>query len=104
MEPGYCTEGKVTRVIDGDTLEVTITRKFNVRVRDLWCAENSTEEGKLITKSAHALFAAHDDVLVFIPTNDAEKLMDFNSFNRIVGDIYIKDLDMDYKEWLENGK
>ena len=102
MEPGYCTEGVVSRVIDADTIEVTIVRRFNVRVRNLFAPENSTPEGKELTEKVKYLFHSNPEVCVFIPTNDSEKLMDFNSFNRVVGDVYIKNLNVDFKSWVDN--
>ena len=38
-DPGWTTRGVISRVIDGDTVEVEITRKIVVRLRDCWAPE-----------------------------------------------------------------
>ena len=38
-ELGWTTDGRVTRVLDGDTIEVEVTKKFVVRLRDCWAPE-----------------------------------------------------------------
>lgn len=91
LEPGLLIPVNYSRVIDGDTVEVEIRRKFNVRLRDIDCPEKETEEGIEALDYVDTLMNFADDILVFIPTNSPDKLMDFNSFERIVGDIYIKD-------------
>lgn len=37
--PGWTTRGIISRVIDGDTVEVTIKRTIRVRLQDCWAAE-----------------------------------------------------------------
>lgn len=38
-QPGWTTRGVISRVIDGDTVEVTITRTIRVRLIDCWAPE-----------------------------------------------------------------
>ena len=38
-QPGWTTRGIISRVIDGDTVEVTITRTIRVRLLDCWAPE-----------------------------------------------------------------
>ena len=38
-DPGWTTRGVISRVIDGDTVEVTIKRTLRVRLKDCWAAE-----------------------------------------------------------------
>ena len=37
--PGWTTRGIISRVIDGDTVEVTIKRTIRVRLQDCWAPE-----------------------------------------------------------------
>ena len=90
LEPGLMIPVKFLRAVDGDTVEVEIRRKFNVRLRDIDVAEKKEPGGAEATKFVAVLLGFADDVLVFIPTNSPEKLMDITSFERIVGDIYVK--------------
>lgn len=91
-EPGITTKADVIKVSDGDTIKVQITRTFDVRVRGLLCAESDTDKGKeekeFLTKKI-----GNTEVTVFIPSNDSHKLMDMNSFNRLIGDVWAADGD-----------
>ena len=89
-EPGITTKARVTRVVDGDTIEVEVSRIFNVRVRDLLVAEKNTEKGKL-AKTLLSSAIKDSDVPIFFPSNDPHKLMDMNSFNRLIGDVWLVD-------------
>ena len=39
-EPGWTTAGKVTGVIDGDTVEIEVVRRIRVRLSDCWAPES----------------------------------------------------------------
>jgi endonuclease YncB( thermonuclease family) len=43
-ELGWTTDGRVSRVLDGDTIEVEVTRKFVVRLRNCWAPEMESIE------------------------------------------------------------
>jgi len=89
LEPGLTIPVEYLRAVDGDTIEVEVRRKFKIRLRDIDVAEKNTDEGVEATEFVDGQMLAGDDILVFIPTNNPDKLMDFTSFERIVGDIYI---------------
>lgn len=88
-EPGLTVVAEVVSVHDGDTIKVRITREFDVRVRDIDTPELKSVEGKEVQKIVENLVRTAKKVIVFIPSNDPTKLMDFNSFNRVVGDVYL---------------
>lgn len=83
----------VKRVIDGDTVEVEISRRFNVRLRNVLVAEKNTAKGQA-AKDFLTNEIAGGEVVVFIPSNDPHKLMDINSFNRLVGDVWHNGMDV----------
>lgn len=87
MEPGIITEVDFVRAIDGDTIEVEITRRFSIRLRNIDCPERNTPEGQEAKAEVQKLLEESDRILAFIPSNDPVKLMDINSFNRIIGDL-----------------
>jgi endonuclease YncB( thermonuclease family) len=89
LEPGLTIPVEYVRAVDGDTIEVEIRRKFKLRLRDINVPEKNTDEGVEATEFVDGALLAGDDILVFIPTNSPDKLMDITSFERIVGDIYI---------------
>lgn len=88
-EPGLMIPVSYVRAVDGDTVEVEIRRTFNVRLRDIDVFERNTDEGVEATEFVDTVMNFCDDILVFIPTNNPDKLMDITSFERIVGDIYV---------------
>jgi endonuclease YncB( thermonuclease family) len=90
-ELGIGTDAKVIRVVDGDTVEVEITRRFHVRMNNVKKPELKTPEGKKAKAELEAKIPPNTTVRLFIPTNDPLKLMDVNSFERIVADIWLND-------------
>ena len=96
-EPGLIlTNLQLERVLDGDTIELTITRKFKLRVRNLDTFEINTEKGKEAKSFLQSLLALQNppNITIFIPSNDPNKLLDFYSFDRVVGDIIANGIDI----------
>lgn len=94
LEPGLMIPVDYLRTVDGDTIEVEIRRKFKVRLRDINVMEKDKPKGKEASKFVHTLLRYAKKILVFIPTNDPYKLMDINSFERIVGDVYVNNANL----------
>lgn len=92
-EPGITTKAKVIKVVDVDTIGFEITRTFNIRINGLLGAEKNTDKGKAAKAFLEALLKDNPELTVFIATHDPHKLMDINSFNRLLGDV-----------WLPNGR
>ncbi len=86
---GLSVHAKVERVVDGDTMEVSVTRKFKVRVLGTDTYEKSTDIGKNATIFAKA-FLENREILLFIPApaNEAT-LTGLASFERILADIWV---------------
>jgi endonuclease YncB( thermonuclease family) len=89
MKPGLTTKVDYVRTVDGDTIEVEIRRSFHVRLKDIDVYERYTDMGKEATAYVHSILSDAGEILLFIPSNDPEKLMDINSFSRLVGEIYV---------------
>jgi endonuclease YncB( thermonuclease family) len=104
-QPGWTTEAKVVRVIDADTLEVEVVRRFAIRLvhpnpenKHFNSPEKNTPQGEEAKAYAEDFFCINDRfeipnniITAFIPSNQAEKLMDFNSFNRVLGEVWVGD-------------
>ena len=79
-QEGFTTKEKVTRVIDGDTVDVEITRKVRVRLKDCWAPEKKSrdivEKQKGMASLAH-LAAVIDDkeIVLFIPADDKGEII-----------------------------
>lgn len=91
-ENGFSTEASIVRIVDGDTIVIEVKRQFPIRIRGLRCAEHNTDKGKEETAFLHTLIKPGDACQVFIPSNNPTTFMDFNSFNRLIGDLYIGDI------------
>lgn len=91
LEPGLILPVEYVRTVDGDTIEFEIRRTFKLRLRDIDVYEKNTEKGERAADYVHTMLDVADDIIVFIPTNDPVKLMDMNSFERIVGEVYVKE-------------
>lgn len=89
VDPGVILRVKVNRVIDGDTVEVEIKRTFHVRFRDFNAPELSDLEGNAYKEKLQKILSEAEEVVIYIPSNDDVRLMDVNSFNRIVADLFV---------------
>ena len=92
---GITTKGSVVNVVDGDTLDIEITRTIRVRLRDCWCPETRTrdleEKKKGLAAKAHlkGLLPENKDVVLFIPADSDGDIKDVFTFNRVLGYIFI---------------
>lgn len=90
---GWVTDAEIVRWKDADTVVVRVNREFAIRMQEgidirYDAPESSTLEGQQATEYARKEWPSGTIVKVFIPTNKPVELMDFNSFNRIVGVIW----------------
>ena len=92
---GITTKGSVVNVVDGDTLDVEITRTIRVRLKDCWCPETRTrdleEKKKGLAAKAHleSLLSDSKDVVLFIPADSDGDIKDVFTLNRVLGYIFI---------------
>lgn len=85
---GVTAQVKVSRVIDGDTIEVEIVRRFNVRLLNYSSPELKTPEGELAKAELAERLKPGDNVHIFIPAFKAERLVDNTTFNRVLAYVY----------------
>ena len=109
-DPGWTTRGIISRVIDGDTVEVEITRKIVVRLRDCWAPEKrldpslpeiDREAAKLrgIAAAEHLRrIAEGHECTLHVPThpadNETQDIGDSFSMGRAVGRVWINGTDL----------
>lgn len=94
MEPGYCTEVQFIRAVDGDTIEVEVTRKFKIRILGIDVAEKNTELGKRARSFVNDLLKQAKRILIHVPTNNPTVLTDIASFERILANIEVDGVDL----------
>lgn len=96
---GWTTAAQITRVIDGDTIDVTVTRKLRVRLLDCWAPEVRTrdlaekERGLAAKAALEALVESHGATgVLFIPTGAGQELADVLSFGRVLGKMHLPEI------------
>lgn len=100
-EAGLGTRVKIERVIDGDTLVVSVTRSFPLRIRGLRCPEKNENGGKEAKEALQQLAESGAEPFIFVHHPD-KYLTGINTFDRILGDLYFADQNV--KDWMiENG-
>ncbi len=85
-------------MIDGDTVEVSVTRKIRVRLLDCWAPESRTRDlaekargleskrrlGELIDRAA-------GEVILQVPTGQDQELAEVFTFGRVLGRLWLPD-------------
>lgn len=84
---------KVERVVDGDTLDVTLTIKSRVRLLDCWAPEAKDEGGQQATDHLREL-ALHQHGLLTIPIEPDKGLSALFTFGRVLGRIEVNGTDL----------
>jgi endonuclease YncB( thermonuclease family) len=83
---GWSTQAHVTRVLDGDTIEVEITRRVRVRLLDCWAPETRDPGGPASTANLKRLLG-EGEVTLLVPT-DSEDISDIWTFGRALGYVW----------------
>ena len=86
-EPSINLPCVVTRVIDGDTVEVEVRVPMVVRIRDCWAPENNTLAGDESTRNMERVTNARGTVVC--PLDGVDNLADVFSFSRVLGDVWL---------------
>ena len=91
MDPCWITPVSVERVIDGDTVDVTVTRTLRIRLKDCWAPEIDTPEGEGSFDCLYDLLIDDEGeprrLMLKVDTDDDIKGM--LSFGRVVGELYV---------------
>ena len=107
---GITTAVKVVRVIDGDTVDVEITRTIRVRLLDCWAPETRTKDPEEKAKGYESKKYLHNllkqvfyndlaarkqkKVALFIPADEQGELKDNFSFSRVLGRLFVSGEDV----------
>jgi endonuclease YncB( thermonuclease family) len=116
---GITTDCKVVRVIDGDTVDVAITRTVRVRLLDCWAPETRTKDAKekvkgieskkylnnLLKQVFYNDLAARKQkkITLFIPADEQGELKDNFTFSRVLGRLFVDGEDVS-ERMVESGK
>lgn len=85
---GLTARATLSRIIDGDTVDIEIRLPARVRLLDCWAPEKSTPEGTLSSQALSVILEGGDEMVVFIPTDEACSLKDVMTFGRVLGQLW----------------
>ena len=95
---GLTTQAEVARVIDGDTLEVRITRTVHVRLLDCWAPETRTTDEiekaaglKAKARVVELLDKTGSRVTVLLAGSEDGDLGDVLTMGRVLGRVWLAD-------------
>lgn len=97
---GWTVKGKIVNVVDGDTVDISVTTIVRVRLIDCWCPESKIdkrlpEEKRRAEKQAGIAAKKHleelalgKEVVLHVPVKSAE-LKDVLTMNRVLGSVWL---------------
>jgi len=85
----WTTHAYLTRVKDGDTVEIEVRRKLTIRLKDCWAPEKNTDAGRRSLDHLERLVRPDDEIIVRIEGSDRDLLGDVLTFSRFVGDVWL---------------
>ena len=107
---GITADCKVVRVIDGDTVDIEITRTIRVRLLDCWAPETRTKDPEEKAKGYESKKYLHNllkqvfyndlaarkqkKVTLFIPADEQGELKDNFTFGRVLGRLFVNGEDV----------
>ena len=86
---------RVSKIVDGDTIEVEVVRKVRVRITDCWAAESrqtdrriEKREGLKAKAVAASMFPAGMPVVLQLQSDGDLDIGDDITFGRVLGDVW----------------
>jgi endonuclease YncB( thermonuclease family) len=84
--PGWATNCELEEIIDGDTIDVRVSRVIRVRLKDCWAPEKRNAGGPESTENLRQLLA--DGQLTMLIPSDGDEVKDILTFGRALGWIW----------------
>lgn len=81
--PGWATTCELEEIIDGDTIDVRVSRVIRVRLKDCWAPEKRDAGGPESTENLRQLLA--DGQLTMLIPSDGDEVKDILTFGRAIG-------------------
>lgn len=91
---GWTTKARVTKIVDGDTVEIVVERTFRIRLEDCWAPEIHTTDptekakGNESRNNLLALIPPGSAVLAFLDAGPTEAFGDSLTLSRVLGRIW----------------
>ena len=83
---GWSTQAHVVRVLDGDTIEVEVTRRVKVRLLDCWAPESHEAAGPASTANLKKLLG-DGEVTLLVPM-EGDDVSSLWTFGRVLGYVW----------------
>lgn len=104
--PGITARATVERVVDGDTMDVSLEIPLRVRLLDCWAPELHgayADAGKMAKRELQALAPHGMRCIVQVPTAEARAVSDVFSFGRALGNVWRLNETMSLSELMVQG-
>lgn len=88
---GLAVPCRLSRVIDGDTVEVRCDVRLAVRLLDCWAPEADTPAGRAAKQFTDQQVQPGDQLLLFIPAASSDDLLAATTLGRALGYVYLRD-------------
>lgn len=88
---GLTARAVVTRIVDGDTMDVMLMLPVRVRLLDCWAPEITgvqKPEGIVAKEQLEKMAPVGSRVRVQVPTGDADALCDVLTMGRVLGNVW----------------
>jgi endonuclease YncB( thermonuclease family) len=92
--PGVTFPAEVQRVVDGDTVDVSVKLILRIRILDCWAPEKNTPEGKIASQALKDLLPKGTPIKFHVPLEKAKKLGDVLTFGRVLANIWKDSIDI----------
>lgn len=89
--PGLTARAVLERVVDGDTIDVSVMLPFRIRLLDCWAPEThgpAKGVGNMAKSMMQELVPRGTRLMVHIPTEHADSATDIFSFGRVLGEVW----------------
>lgn len=99
--PGLTARAVLERVIDGDTVDVSLLIPFRVRLLDCWAPElhgTDRDVGAMAKQMLQDLVPRGTRLIVQVPTGQADSADDVLSFGRVLGNVWREHDDLSLSE------
>lgn len=99
-KPQLTLEAELDRVIDGDTLVVTVPLRIHVRLPDCWAPELSTRGGQESRMSLEE-YCSGKSLILHVDLGDGgiRSLGDLFSYERVIADVYAAGSDISASQY-----
>lgn len=101
---GLCVKGKVVNVVDGDTVDVEITKRIRVRLigddgswfntPELHSKDEKEKAAANFVKDVAKTLVENREVVLFVPASERDNISDDFTLSRVLGKVFVEGEDL----------